>query len=421
MNRHPNPRLSLLAALALPALGLAWGQPEHAVQGAETLKRFGHELPPSLSVPGAREDFIYACYSPDGYLFHGPEYVHLDRHFALMLQSRATDARGEALAYGWASHQEQDTAGHGRYINDSGLAHLKKELSVGTRLRYQGSRWEKDIIKGMRAVFDVDAIHDSSKEYVNHFGSQYEVITKRHAKITGYGYAAYLTALKSIQWSMYYGYLKWKPSKYPRSEWQIPFVESVILTRDWCKDPFSFSGTLSQVLRKGAFGAMVARALNPEPLAVESELIEQDPADAAHRVRGAVAELLAKDGGAVSGARSMTGELHVDHFPDSHVLVRDDQFVQLGAALATSSGIRMEERTDGHFYEVEPVVVDPTALARDTLAILRERSGGLGAASTGIFASGQPRGERAEFFDMIEEYTQRALEEHDAGKAPFEP
>ncbi len=404
--RHARLAILVLFLGVSPDRLLAWGQPEHAVIGETMLRRYSGEVPGELSASATRDAYVYGCYGPDGYLFHGPEYVHLDRHFGLLLLQNARDSRTMAFAYGWASHQEQDVSGHGRYIRESGLTHLKKEITLGTRIRYQGEGYERDVIKGMKAIFDVDQIHTSSVQYAERFGAHNQVVSRRHAELAGLGYGAYLTALKGILWASWYGYLKWKPSVFPRSEWQRTFEESVVYTRDWCKDPQSFSGSASEALRVGLFDRFSAEAFSPRAEPRTTELTERDPAAAAHRVRNAVQELITGDGGPVAGIRtSRPGLVARTVYPASHGMLRDDQLVSLGAELANSSGIRMEEKTDGSFWSVEPVVVDAKAMGRDLLRILKDRG------DMGIFSAGHPEGERDEFFTNLEAYTERALEQ----------
>lgn len=406
-------KLALVATslgLAAVASSFAWGQPEHAVLGETVLRKASAALPPELSAPETRGTYVYGCFSPDGFLFHGPTYVHLDRQFAVFMLNRARDARGVAAAYGWASHMEQDAAGHGRYIKESGLTHLIKEVACGTRVRYQGADWEKDTIRGLRAVFDADQIHQASVDYATTYGAEYDVISKRHARLTGTGYAAYLTALKGIMFANYYGNLKWRPQKYPRSEFQPALTEAAGLTENWCRDFRSFSRSTAESLKSALFGHLEELLAEP-PLGAPGPLEAVPSERAAHEVREAVQEIMELRRAAPRPplfAHHDFQEARGD-LPDSHVLVQDPAFYELGASLATSSAVQMVEHTDGSFYSIEPVITDEELLVRDMLEVLEGQGG------VGFFAEGGLAGDRGEFYQQLREVTRKAVEAMDGG------
>lgn len=396
-------RSSLIACIFLPSLAWGWGQPEHAVLGETVLRRFGEKLPAELSQPESRDAFVYGCFSPDGFLFHGPTYVHLDRHFAALLLARATDAREFALAYGWASHQQQDAAGHGRYIKEDGLDHLKKEVSLGTRVRYQGSGFEKRIIKSLKAIFDADLIHQASQDYADTHGPETKVISRRHAQVTGMGYGAYLTGLKGVMFATYYGKLRRNPDLYPRSEWQFAFDEAIGLTQDWCQNFGAFSRSSLDQLRSQNFLARLDSSRSVEVRPLETE----PPERTKEAVLEAVDELLQTRAKAAHrpaftdpGFEASRGDL-----PYSHVMVQDDLFLKMGAHLVASDAVEMRSQSDGSFTVVEPIVVDEAALLRELVQFLDDLPETVGVKNSDGFV-----GERGSFFQELQENAHKALD-----------
>ena len=393
-----------LAGCLLAPGALGWGQPDHAVLGEGTLRAHGAELPPELSDQASRDAFVYGCYSPDGYLFHGPTYVHLDRHYAVLMLKHARDARGRALAYGWAAHMEQDVAGHGRYIKESGLSHLKKEMAVGTRLRHQGKGWEKDVIRGLRAIFDVEQVHGASAEYAAIHGSGYEVISKRHAKLTGLGYSAYLTALHGVMFANYWGHLRWKKGKYPRSDWQFAFDESLGLTTMWAKDFHAFSRSSIAARQRGRFSRLQA-ALSLPPaaptaaplVALEGDTLRSEVVDAVRQLSAERAAAAAVPVFPPAGYDAARGDM-----PSSHVLVQDPDFYELGAQLLEADAASLSGETDGSFYSVEPRPEN----VRKVLEAMQEALEGslVGVRST--------PGERGRFYSELADLTRVALERY---------
>jgi hypothetical protein len=395
-----------LAGCLLAPAALGWGQPDHAVLGEGTLRAHSSELPPELSDQASRDAFVYGCYSPDGYLFHGPDYVHLDRHYAVLMLKHARDERGRALAYGWAAHMEQDVAGHGRYIKESGLDHLKKELSVGTRIRYQGKRWEKKVIKGLRAIFDVEQVHAASAEYVATHGGGYKVISRRHAKLTGLGYSAYLTALHGVMFANYWGNLKWRKGKYPRSEWQFAFDEALGLTHMWSKDFHSFARSSVAARQRNRFSELQAALDLPPAAPAASPLTLLDGRALRAEVVNAVREL--SEERAKAGATPLFAHAGFDaaqgDMPYSHVLVQDPDFYELGARILEADAATLDGETDGSFYAVEPRPQDP----RSVLLAMQDalESGAL------VGLRSMP-GERGQFFSELADLTRVALERYD--------
>lgn len=393
-----------LAGCLMAPAALGWGQPEHAVLGEATLQKFAADLPGDLSAPDTRETYVYACYSPDGFLFHGPVYVHLDRRFAVLLLQHAQDARQRALAYGWASHMEQDVAGHGRYIRESGLDHLKKEIACGTRVRWQGQKWEKKVIQGLRAVFDVDQVHLASADYAaEHPGS--EVLSRRHVKLTGLGYSAYLTALHGVMFANYWGNLKWNSDKYPRSEWQFAFDESIGLTHEWAKDFHAFSRSSVASMRRGRFARLQAALAIPAEVPRAAPLEPIEGVDIRAEVVDAVRELSAGRAAANRPLHFMGhddhGHAHEGDLPHSHVLVQDPDFFELGARILEAKAADVSGQTDGHFYDLEPRPKD----ARAVLTAMRDALGG-GGALAGLRSA---PGERGQFYAELAALTEEAL------------
>lgn len=403
--RHSWISVGLAGCLLAPA-ALGWGQPDHAVLGEGTLRRHGSELPPELSDQASRDAFVYGCYSPDGYLFHGPDYVHLDRHYAVLMLKHAKDARGRALAYGWAAHMEQDVAGHGRYIKEGGLSHLEKELAVGTRIRHQGKGWEKDVIRGLRAIFDVEQVHAASAEYVATHGAGYKVISRRHARLTGLGYSAYLTALHGVMFANYWGNLRWRKNKFPRSGWQQYFDESLTLTTMWSKDFQAFSRSSVAARQHGKFSRLQAALDLPPAAPVASPLSALEGETLRREVVDAVRELSAKR--AAANAQPIFTHAGFDaaagDMPYSHVLVQDPDFFELGAQLLEADAASLSGETDGSFYSVEPRPED----ARRVLTAMRDALEG--AALVGMRSS---PGERGQFFSELADLTRVALERYE--------
>lgn len=407
-------RLALLAAVALivaPSHVLAWGQPTHGAISFNVLERFAGEMPRVCSDPATRNTYLHASYSPDQYVLQGPEYVHLDRNFSLFLFKHAKNARQLAIAYGWSTHQEEDSVGHGRYITEDGMTHLLKELTMDARFLFQGSRGESQTVKEAGAAWDAEQIEAASRDYTAKYGSKYKVISQAMANTTGYVFTAYMTAVKGILYALWYGRIKWKPDLYPRTEWQGYVLESVEQARKWCKDPFSFSNSSLEAADAARFQGLFKQPdLSNEVEPVREEAPLEDSAATLARVTAAVESYSAnrKRAPLVS---SFGNPKDAEH-GNSHIMLQNEKLVALGGELLKCQSIKLEERTEGGFHHVRARVLSKKKFMVD-MARLLKNSGVFGTDARVAPGAG---GSMQDFLNSLAADAEKAAQE-----APEEP
>lgn len=361
--------LALLALAAVPSSLLAWGQPTHACLSYDTIEAHGAKMPKVATDPATKDTYLHASYSPDMYVLQGPEYVHLDREFSLFLFKHAKTARQLAIAYGWSTHQEEDSVGHGRYIREVGLPHLYKELCMDCRFLMQGSRGESDTVKGIAAAWDAEQIEAATRDYAAKYGSKWPVISQSTANTTGYVFSAYCTAVKGVLYALWYGRIKWHKEIYPRSEWQGYVQEAVEQAHKWCEDPFSFSGSTAETESAKRFTALFAAPSNGDEVAPSTAdaalpLIEPE-------------KTLANVAAAVSGyeeAKSKTPRVSAfggKNGENSHVLLQGTEFIKLGNTLMQSKSLQVEEKNEGTFHMVRTHIKNKKAFLKDLATALK--------------------------------------------------
>lgn len=404
---------ALLVALLCPASLFAWGQPTHACISHNTLEKHAATMPKVCLDPATRPTYLHASYSPDMYVLQGPEYVHVDRQFSLLLFQHAKTARQLALAYGWSTHQEEDSVGHGRYITESGLPHMYKELVMDARFLFQGSRGESTTVKELGSAWDAEQIEAATRDYAAKYGSKHPVISQAMANTTGYVFAAYITAVKGVLYALWYGRIKWKPDLYPRSQWQGFLLESVEQTRKWCADPFSFSGSSSELSAAVGFTALfkapghaeleVAPSVEAAPVAPEFTNAQVARAVAAYEQEAGKRPLVRAFGRASNHDSG-----------SSHVLLQHSRFVKLGQKLMASGGIKLEERADGAYHQVRARVTSKRKFMKDLSSMLKQ--GGAAPFAADARVARGAGGAVEDFFGELAKDADKAAQE-----APEEP
>ena len=369
--------MTRMLALALLALGLApsnllaWGQCTHACLTFDTLEKHGAEMPKVATDPATKDTYIHASYSPDMYVLQGPEYVHLDREFSLLLFKHAKTARQLAVAYGWSTHQEEDSVGHGRYITEVGLPHMYKEMVMDSRFLFQGSKGESDTVKHAGAAWDAEMIEAASRDYSEKYGSKYPVISQAMANTTGYVFSAYITALKATEYALWYGRVKWHSDLYPRSEWQGYVAEAVDQAHKWCADPFSFSGSSAETANAAMFKTLFVAPAQGEEVAPAGDLTEVNPdqtlANIANAVAGYDEHQSKMPRVSAFGGKGPEGEV-------SHVMLQQARFIKLGQKLLTTKNIKVQETGEGAFHEVRTQITSKRKFLADVARLLKETS-----------------------------------------------
>lgn len=363
--------LALFALSLVPGHVLAWGQPTHGAISYNVLEKHGAAMPRVCTDAATRNTYLHASYSPDQYVLQGPEYVHLDRNFSLYLFKHAKNARQLALAYGWSTHQEEDSVGHGRYITEVGMTHLLKELTMDARFLFQGSRGESQTVKEAGAAWDGEQIEAASRDYTAKYGTKYKVITASMANTVGYVFTAYMTAVKGICYALWYGRIKWKPDLYPRSEWQPYVLESVEQARKWCKDPFSFSNSSLEVADAARFQGLFKQPdLSNEVEQVREEAPLVDSNETLANVTAAVASY--QNNRKRAPMASAFGNPTDPEHGNSHLMLQNDKLIALGGELLKSQSIKLEEHAEGGFHQVRARVLSKKKFMVDMARLLKE-------------------------------------------------
>lgn len=403
--------LAALALTAVPTSLLAWGQPTHGCISYNLLEKHGTAMPKVCTDTATRNTYLHASYSPDMYVLQGPEYVHLDRQFALYLFKHAKNARQLAIAYGWSTHQEEDSVGHGRYITEVGMTHLLKELTMDARFLFQGSRGEATTVREAGAAWDAEQIENASRDYAAKYGSKYPVISQAKSNTTGYVFSAYMTAVKGVLYALWYGRIKWKPDLYPRTEWQGYLLESVEQARKWCGDPFSFSNASADLKQSDRFaGLFKTPELGDEVAPVREEAPLVESSETLANVAAAVGAYQAQ-----AKRQPMVSPFGNPKDPEranSHLMLQSERLVALGQKLMACPSIKVEERAEGGFHEVRCKVVSKRKFMVDMARLLKES----GAVGTDARVAPGAGGTMEDFFTSLAQDAEKAAQE-----APEEP
>lgn len=339
-------------AILCPGQLAAWGQPAHAVTSWNTILKYGDRLPSACRDDDTRDLYLYASYGPDQYILHGPEYIHIDRHFSQMLFARAQSKEQLAFAYGWVSHQEQDVSGHGRYITESGMDHIYKELVIDSRLLKQGDFGERRVVREMKSVWDTGMISGATEDYVARYGSKYPVLSPANVNTTGYVFSVYLVAVKGILYALWYGRVKWKPSLFPRDDWHLFEEESVVQTYRWVHAPLSFGTDTRELQRLENFGfkMMDGEGLEPPEFPSLGSGVAVGEAQTLDAIHAALEEFKSTEDPFTKG---VSPNFLAAATASSHVGVKDQRFVLLGERLIESGAVGMKESVVGDIHQVE--------------------------------------------------------------------